>query len=133
MSSTHTLAKTAIHKTWIAIRFLVFGVGGMFWFGFYLVLRLADADHEYMNPFVALGGCFLAAIAILYGVGEWKRWAYIWVFLSMPLSLCVLAMLPGSSKGAGVMFPLVAATISYAIVRSYYRRRNDKPEDITHP
>src|SRR5215467_8203024 len=110
MTSTHTLVRTVIHKTWTGIRFLVFGVGGfvvMFSFGFDFLLRFVDPAHPLtnMNLFVSLGFAFLASVAILFGVGEWKRWAYIWFFLSMPLSLCLLAMLPGSGKGAGAMFP----------------------------
>jgi hypothetical protein len=124
--------KTIRNGTWIVARFVLFGVGGFLGMsvgGFYLIGRVLDAsgNRDYISPFLSLPLTLLGAVMMLFGVGEWGRWAHLWVFLSIPLSLCALWLLPpsaGSGKELGVMVPAVALVGSYAIVRRYYRYRD---------
>jgi hypothetical protein len=121
-----------VRKSLIAIRFVLFGVGGfivMFWFSLDFFLRLSEPylRQTTMNPFASLPLAFVGALMTLFGVGELKRWAYLWVFASMPASFFLLALMPnsvGDSKEMGVVFPFVGAMVSYAVVRGYYRRQD---------
>jgi uncharacterized SAM-binding protein YcdF (DUF218 family) len=76
---------------------------------------------------LAVGGVFM----VLYGVGEWGRWGYLLVFLSIAVTFiaCSFAdslLFPHSGK-EHVPFALlitgVAAFLTLAAVRSYYERR----------
>ena len=75
---------------------------------------------------------------MLFAVGEWGRWAYLWVFLSMPIVVSLLSLLPpeygdwGGDKGSGVLVFTLPFVVSYLMVRQYYRRRTLRPEDMTH-
>src|SRR5215470_14412291 len=125
-------------KAWIAVRFIVFGIGGfcllMFcWMA--LVEALTPHGERLMNPFLALPLSLVGALMMLFGGGVWGRWAYLWVFLSTPLVVSVFLFLPSrytdwGGKGFVVFsLPMVA---SYLFVREYYRRRTNPPSDMTH-
>ena len=68
---------------------------------------------------------------MLYGVGHWGRWAYLWVFFSVPLVVTPLGLLAAKYPAADSLFAtpifilLVALPmpVSYLLVRGYYRRR----------
>jgi len=118
--------KTLGQKVWIAVRFVLFGFIG-FWvmLGFSVVfaLRVFEHDQHTVSPFLSVPLSFIGALMMLYGVGEWRRWAYLWVFLSIPISLCLLALVPGTGgKELPVVVAAVAAFGSYGIVRAYYAR-----------
>jgi hypothetical protein len=59
----------------------------MFWCGLDFVFHFSKdpISRDTMSPFVSLPIAFAGAVMMLVGVGEWKRWAYLWVFLSMPI------------------------------------------------
>jgi hypothetical protein len=123
--------KTLANKEWIAIRFIVFGVGGfMLMFISWLMLFVFVFEPENtsfaMSPLLSLPLGVSGSLMMLYGVGEWGRWVYLFVFLSIPLSFSLLSMLPSNwnSKDLGLLFPAIAATISYGVVRRFYQRRN---------
>lgn len=61
--------------------------------------------------FAPLG--ILGAVLMLYGVGEWGRWAYLGVFLSIPLSMLLwfLTFYP-QDKLAGALAPGVVAVVA---------------------
>ena len=125
--------KTLAEKAWIAMRFIVFGVGGfvlMFISGIMLVLVLKPQNKTIaMSPLLSLPLAVSGSLMMLYGVGEWGRWAYLWVFLSIPLSFSFLSVLPSAwnSKDLGVLFPAIAATVSYGFIRRFYRQRDLSP------
>jgi hypothetical protein len=133
---------TAWQKTWIAIRFVLFGIGG-FWL---LMLsfvefmeRVFRHDKDTFHPLLSLPLMVIAGASVLFGADEWRRWAYLGVFLSMPLSLYLLSFLPISNfsfagdKLVGSLIPALAGIGTYAIVRRYYRRRDVRREDMSHP
>jgi len=122
--------QNVIRKAWIVLRFIMFGVGR-----FYLLvlcsLELAaqafDSRGHLLHFAVALPLAAVGALMMLFGAGEWGRWAYLWVFLSVPLGVCLLVLLPtpySGDKETGVLILIVPLIVSYVIVRLYYRRRN---------
>jgi hypothetical protein len=129
MPDKHQLPKV-IPKAWIALRFIVFGVGGFF---LLLVcsLVLAEQDYaprvHYLHLAVALPVATIGALMMLIGAGEWGQWAYLWVFLSTPLGVSLLVLLPAPYSGdkeLGILAFVVPLIVSYGIVRRYYRRRD---------
>jgi hypothetical protein len=57
-------------------------------------------------------------------VGEWGKWVYLGVFLSIPLSMLLwfLPMYP-HEKLAGVAAPVIVAVVAYLLAKRYYSRR----------
>jgi len=125
MSADHISSKTVRQKVWIAVRFVLFGFVGlwvMLAFTVAFALRVFDYEQHIVSPFLSLPLALVGALMILYGVGEWGRWAYLWVFLAIPISLCLLLLVPGTgnSKELPVVVAAVAAIVSYGAVRAYY-------------
>jgi hypothetical protein len=59
---------------------------------------------------------------VLFGVGEWGRWGYMLVFVSIPVSLLLLLFMP-TSGGAAVVIPTLAAAVTLKAVRRYYANK----------
>src|SRR6266850_1516430 len=84
-------------KLWIVERFIMFGVGGFLllmisWLA--LVLRFSSPPETIANPFLAFLLALFGALMMLFGVGEWGRWAYLWVFVSTPLMVSLFLVIP---------------------------------------
>jgi len=111
-------------KLWIAVRFLVFGVGG---FLLMLAAWLSFLDHlnshsAWLLVFAPIG--IIGAVLMLYGVGEWGKWAYLGVFLSIPLSM-LLWFIPSypQDKLSGAFTPAIVAIVAYLFAKLHYWRR----------
>jgi hypothetical protein len=116
----------------IAVRFIVFGFFGfvVMIFAFVtLVDRLTSVHHAngYLVPLGLIAVSGLGAAMMLFGVGEWGRWGYLFVFISFPISLLLLFLLPHAGKDAGAIVPTLASVGTYIVVRTYYARRK-RPE-----
>lgn len=118
-------------KAWVGVRFILFGVGGfllMLLCGLMLLTYVLEPENRphVLSPFLSLPLVLLGSLLMLLGSGGWGRWRYLWVFLSIPLSLSLLLVLPSSwdTKDAAVLLPALAAAISYGFVRWSYQRRN---------
>src|SRR6266487_2727125 len=128
MSADDASPKTIGQKAWIAARFVLFGLIG-FWvmlgFTVAFALRVFDHDQHTVSSFLSLPLAVVGAVMMLYGVGEWGRWAYLWVFLSIPISLCFCLCVPGAenSEESPVIFAALAAFFTYAGVQIYYGHR----------
>jgi hypothetical protein len=123
-----TPGKSIVRKAWIVVRFVLFGCLGLyvvFVFTVAFVAQVFYQDRDSITPFLSLPLAFVGLFMMLYGVGEWRRWAYLWVFLSMPISLCLFLLIPGAGndKGSPVIIAAVTAFATYAGVRAYYARR----------
>jgi hypothetical protein len=128
---------SAGRKAWHALRFILFGLPGfcvMLYSAVALFGRFYDRDLHFISPFLSLPLMIIGALLMLYGVGEWKRWAYLWVFLSIPASLCVLFVIPGiGSKVLPVIVIAAAAFAIHARVRVYYARSvPDQSQELDH-
>jgi hypothetical protein len=114
---------------WIAFRFMLFGIGGfmvLLCSSVFLIAQMVRHNSQFISPFFLLPLLLVGAVMMLYGAGEWGRWAYLWVILSFPISLAVSFSIPGASgdKGLPVVVSAVVATGVHAAVRAYYRRKD---------
>jgi hypothetical protein len=115
----------------IAVRFIVFGVFGfvVMFFAFVMLLgQLTFVHHadRYLVPLGLIVVSGLGAVMMLFGVGEWGRWGYLFVFLSFPVSLLLLFLFPHAGKDAGGIVPTLASVGTYIVVRTYYARRKGR-------
>lgn len=142
MTTADRLLNARWEKAWHAIRFILFGVGGfwimmLFWVEFLVRVKGDVHFHDgFVSPFLSLPLIFVGAVMMLIGVGEWGRWGYLWVFLSVPVSLSSLFLMPESFWSLSIvdakLFGItvcgvavgVASTASYRIVRRYYRHKH---------
>ena len=132
MVDQQMLLKAIWKKAWIPIRFVLFGVLGfliMMEAWEVLMERLAWGRHDdvALNPFLLILLSLAGAAMMLFGVGEWGRWWYLLVFLSIPLSLSLLLLIPTAGNYTGVfLVPALAPVGTYALVRRRYAYRKDK-------
>jgi len=120
---------------WIAVRFVVFGVGGFFalWIGWLMLAVVLDpispkGRWDLLGLPLALAG----GLMMLFGSGMWRRWAYLWVFYSTPIVLVTMLTLASYKQNLDryIPGPLIAflffiapMPVSYWLVRIYYGRR----------
>ena len=126
------MVKRVGQAIWVVIRLVLFGWGG-FIVLLYGAVGLAtyvewmiNPDVPYSpSPILALPIMVGGALLMLYGAGQWKRWAYLWVFFSMPISLLVLLLISIpfpflADEEISVLFFGLAACVANAIVKKYY-------------
>jgi hypothetical protein len=96
-----------------------------------LIIELSYGEPFTIDPFLAPLLSLVSALMILAGTGQWGRWGYLWVFLSIPIAGLVWALLfqgnispdplhtyPKLLGMAVFALPMIG---SYAIVNRYYR------------
>jgi hypothetical protein len=131
---------TLARKIWIAIRLVVFGIGGFvaLWVSWLSILfAFGPPGDRWLRPFEAIPLCLVGALMMLYGGGEWGRWAYLWVFVSGPLVVTPLGWLaevyPAADRlfAKPILFVLIVLPmpVSYLLVKKYYRRV-DRGKDL---
>ena len=124
-----TTSSSAIgQKLWISVRFVLFaliGFGVMLSSSFRLLIRTFEHQQESLSPFLSLPLTFVGAFMMLYGVGEWRRRAYLWVCLSIAISMFLLYVIPGigSDKEFSIFAIAFVAFGSNIAVRAYYSSR----------
>jgi hypothetical protein len=126
MTDTPQIRETLAWRIWIAIRFIVFGAGGFIalWISWLsLIFAFDPPSQRLFSTFVAVPLALVGALMMLYGGGQWGRWAYLWV--SVPIVITLLGMLSGLDFVfakplllVGIPLPMV---VSYLLVRRYYR------------
>jgi len=134
MTDTPQTRTTALQEAWLVIRFIVFGFGGfgvecLSWLS--LLFAFGSPGERWLSPLIALALSVVGALMMLYGVGHWGRWAYLWVFFSIPLFLTPLGLLADKYPGAEWLFATpnlillvtVPMPVSHWLVRRYYERR----------
>jgi len=136
-------------KIEFAIRFFTLGVGGFFIFivcSLALIVELSYGEPMVMNPFLGVPIAFVSGLMILAGTGKWKRWAYMWIFLSIPIAASIWALLsplfPSEHQvldGHGIDPRLLGILVfglpmvfSYVFVRRYYLRLDKEQLLNTH-
>jgi len=82
-----------LKKAWITARFILFGVFGflLMLFVFVMLLDGLTAIHHEHRCVIQVGlvlACGLGAIMMLFGVGEWGRWGYLFVFFRFLFPFC---------------------------------------------
>ncbi len=135
MTATTQIRATVAWKIWIAIRFIVFGIGGFLavWISWLSLIFAFDPPSErWLSPYMAAPLSFVGALMMLYGGGQWGRWAYLWVFVSVPIVVSPLLLLARAypaldflaPKGPGIILFALPMAVSYAFVKRYYRRQD---------
>ena len=135
MNTAPQIRETVTWKIWVAIRFIVFGIGGFIavWISWLSLLSAFDPPGvRWLSPYVAAPLSLVGALMMLYGVGQWGRWAYLWVFLSVPIVASPLGWVSATYPAPALDFifakPLILVgfplpmVVSYLFVRRYYRR-----------
>jgi peptidoglycan/LPS O-acetylase OafA/YrhL len=111
------------------LRFVLFGLGGLllltiFSFEFIAGVRPQPDTAIFISPLLALPIALVGALVMLFAVSGWGQWAYLWVILSIPITLLlVTTVLPGDKGLATGLAIAVTASASNVTVRFYYRRR----------
>jgi hypothetical protein len=134
MTTKHSSPTTIGHKTWVAIRFGIFGIGGAAVLLFFL-MDFAEAmakNLTFVSPQLSLPLAIVGVIMMVFGAGAWGRWAYLWVFLSIPSGMGLWVIFPHMGWRLGLF--LVAAPLlgSYSIVRRYYRHCDQNMRPSSH-
>jgi hypothetical protein len=118
-----TVSNSLTAKLWIVVRFLLFGVGGFLLMLVAWLFFLDRLNSHSAWPLVFAPMGILGAFSMLYGVGEWGRWVYLGVFLSIPLSM-LLWLVPfypvGKLEGAAA--PALVALVAYVLAKWHYWR-----------
>jgi hypothetical protein len=127
-NNTEMADNSLLRNALIAVRFIVFGVFGfvVLIFAFVTLMdQLTSVRHAngHLVPLGLIAVSGLGAVMMLFGVGEWGRWGYLFVFLSFPVSLLLLFLLPHAGKDVGAIVPTLTSVGTYIVVRTYYARR----------
>jgi hypothetical protein len=128
MSATPTLLSTIGRTAWIAFRFVIFGLGGLWLLIIFSIEFIAGVHPQNavtsISPLLALPIALAGALMILFAVGSWGQWAYLCVILSIPITLLLTSIIVPGDKGLAVGLAIaVTASASNAAVQAYYRRR----------
>lgn len=126
-------SSAAARKVWLTIRFLFFGIGG-FWIAMLFSLDLFERVLTHHPSIIGLpipvpvvaALILIGSLMMLFAVGEWGRWAYMLVFLSIPISIGLLFLWPtrvSNSKVLAVLVVVLAPIVCNVGVRAYYRWR----------
>jgi len=128
-------------KIEFAIRLVVLAVPGFLIFMFCclgLIIELSRGEPFVISPRLAPFLALVSALMILAGAGRWGRWAYLWVFLSIPMAGLVWVLIfqgnispdplqtyPKLLGMAVFALPMIG---SFAIVSRYYARKAGNPK-----
>jgi hypothetical protein len=140
-SETRQSGERTQKKIEFAIKFVVLVVPGFLVFMVCclgLIIELSYGEPFVMDPAMAPILGLVSALMILAGTGQWGRWAYLWVFLSIPIVGLVWAMifkrdnffdpLATYPKLLGVAVFALPMIVSYAFVNRYYARKAGNPK-----
>jgi hypothetical protein len=130
--------KRTQRKIEFAIRFFTLGVGGFLIFIFCslaLIVELSYGEPMAMNLFLGVPIAFVSGLMILAGTGQWRRWAYMWVFLAVPIAALIWGLLSPSEnplldghgidpKLLGILVFGLPMVLSYVFVRRHYLRHD---------
>jgi hypothetical protein len=124
MRSAQTWLSTIAKIAWVALRFVIFGLGGFFLLIFFSIEFMAGVRTHPFAAIIPLLVALAGALMMLFGVGEWGRWAYLWVFLSIPIAFFLISIVVPGDKGMTLGLTIaIAASASHSAARAYYRRR----------
>lgn len=103
---TQTSLSTIGRKAWLALRFVLFGLGGLwlltiFSFEFIAGVRRQPNTASFISPLLALPIALVGALMMLFAVGGWGQWAYLWVILSIPITLLLVTTCPAGRQRFG--------------------------------
>jgi glyoxylase-like metal-dependent hydrolase (beta-lactamase superfamily II) len=119
-----------------AVKFVVLGLGGFLILMFCdlaLIVEFLYGEPMAIDPSVALVLAAASALIILAGTGQWGRWAYLWVFLSIPTVAVIWGLLspllPETHSGQidprilGMLVFAIPIVVSYLVLKRHYKRQ----------
>jgi len=143
MNAAPPAKRTPLETLWLAVRFVVFGVVGflvMFLGWMSLIIKIDDPhEQQLLKPIIAGPLVVIGPLMMLYGAGQWRRWAYLWVFLSTPITISILFLgsqlvlrwFPNTNlpdfidpKLMGILAFGAPMPITYVLAKGYYRRKD---------
>jgi len=140
-SETRQSRERTQKKIDFAIKFVALAVPGFLIFMaccLGLIIELSYGEPFVMDPAMAPILGLVSALMILAGTGQWGRWAYLWVFLSIPIVGLLWAMifkrdnffdpLATYPKLLGVAVFALPMIDSYVLVNRYYARKEGNPK-----
>ena len=125
-------------KLLTAILFIILGLPGLAVFmfsSFCLVLLILEpiSAETLPRPSILIVGTVIGLIFVLLGSGLWRKWLYALVFLAIPVSVGMFAILDSFFRFASpkplpelALFMGVVTFVAYNRVRSYYSKRQDR-------
>lgn len=110
-----------------------------------LIVELSYGEPFVMNPFLGVPIAFVGGLMILAGTGQWRRWAYMWVFLAVPIAALIWGLLSSlllenqsldrhwiDPRLLGILVFGLPMVLSYVFVRRHYSRRDKEQMLNTH-
>ena len=111
--------------------FVLLGIPGVFIF----ILSLVALFDYYTSvsppdsPLRAYLYLFVSGFMTLAGAGKLREWRYIFVFISIPISIFAYSLFTDNTDLLGYLFfALVIAIWTNAMIKQYYKRKQEKRE-----
>lgn len=116
----------------VALRFAFCAIPGLVVFfvcsfQFFVWFYDPAASDVNVHPLLLGTGLLVGGFLMLIGVGQWKQWAYLFVFAAIPLSLYLYIVIDPKGRGGSVSlaaFVGICAFLTLYAVRAFYRWRN---------
>lgn len=115
-------------KMVVALRFIFSAIPGLclfliFVFAFFIEIEKKGSAN--IHPLFSGSIVILGILMMLYGAGLWKQWRYVWVFVSIPLSILLYDFLNieiiDEKLDIGLV-ALLAASFTNGVVRQLYKK-----------
>ncbi len=106
------------------LRFVICGIGG-FWLMLLSTLScygfLMGERVDFLHPLLALPLAILSSLMLLYGIGQWRKWAYLWVFHAPLPTALLFEFLTGEHGKEAILAPIIVSPlVAYFAVQAYY-------------
>jgi hypothetical protein len=112
----------------VSLRFIFLAIPGLITFLVFslaLFLEIDEKGFTKIHPALSSVIALLGILMMLYGAGLWKQWRYIWVFISIPLSIFLYEIINveiiDSKADIGLVSGIVAA-FTLGLVRISYKK-----------
>lgn len=112
----------------VALRFIIFAIPGLILYLICilaLIVEIEEKGFTNINPILSGFLALLGILSMLYGAGKWKQWRYIWIFISIPLSilLCEISNIEIFDPKLDIgLVVLLAASLTSCVVRRSYKK-----------
>lgn len=84
---------------------------------------LMGERDDFLHPLLAFPLVVVSSLMLLYGIGQWRKWAYLWIFHAPLPAALLLDLLPGGdSKEAAFLIIIASAIVAYFAVKAYYHQ-----------
>jgi hypothetical protein len=101
-------------------------------FSFAIFGRFFDLAGNYPSVSVSLGIVAVSMVLMLIGVGKWGEWRYLFVFLSIPLSLFGYILLDGGGVGGKLMPGIIVGAFAFWVLHMVRNKPTDHSERDLH-